>query len=102
MSMANDYTLEIAGVGTVKLKMYDGTVCTIQEARHVKGLKKNLLSIRQLDDLRYGKHVEDDSFEAKQEHEAQEPEEPDGVEVRRSTRQKGKPNWQTDYVMESH
>lgn len=40
-----------------------------------------------------GKSVEDDSFEAESEHEVQELEEPDGVEVRRRTRQKRKPNW---------
>ena len=56
--MGNDYALEIAGVGTVKIKMYDGTVCTIQEVQHVKGLKKNLLSIGQLDDLGRKTHIE--------------------------------------------
>lgn len=49
--MGNYYTLEIDGVGIIKIKMYDDTVCTIQEVRRVKGLKKSLLSIRQLDDL---------------------------------------------------
>ena len=47
--MGDDHALEIAGIGTIKLKMYDGTICTIQEVRHVKGLKKNLLSLGQLD-----------------------------------------------------
>ncbi|GKD59390.1 gag-pol polyprotein, partial [Tanacetum coccineum] len=32
-------------------KMHDGIVCTIRDVRHVKSLKKNLLSLRQLDDL---------------------------------------------------
>ncbi|TXG73221.1 hypothetical protein EZV62_001800 [Acer yangbiense] len=49
--MGNDHALEIAGIGTIKIKMYDGTIRTIQEVRHVKGLKKNLLSLGQLDDL---------------------------------------------------
>jgi len=31
--------------------MHDGIIRTIQEVRHVKGLKKNLLSIGQFDDL---------------------------------------------------
>nr|KYP42748.1 Retrovirus-related Pol polyprotein from transposon TNT 1-94 [Cajanus cajan] len=56
--MGNDHALEIAGVGTIKLKMYDGTIRTIQGVRHVKGLKKNLLSIGQLDDLKCKIHVE--------------------------------------------
>ncbi|KAG6418890.1 hypothetical protein SASPL_121096 [Salvia splendens] len=49
--MGNDQALEIAGVGTIKIKMFDGTVRTIQDVRHVRGLKKNLLSLGQLDDL---------------------------------------------------
>ena len=56
--MGNDHALEIAGIGTVKLKMYDGTIRTIQGVRHVKGLKKNLLSIGQLDDLGCKFHIE--------------------------------------------
>ncbi|TXG65810.1 hypothetical protein EZV62_007085 [Acer yangbiense] len=49
--MGNDHALEIAGIGTIKIKMHDGTIRSIQEVRHVKGLKKNLLSLGQLDDL---------------------------------------------------
>ena len=49
--MGNDHALDIAGVGTIKLKMHDGIIRTIEGVRHVKGLKKNLLSIGQLDDL---------------------------------------------------
>lgn len=51
MYMGNDHALEIAGIGTIRLKMHDGTVRKIQGVRHVNGLKKNLLSIGQLDDL---------------------------------------------------
>ncbi|KAI9198581.1 hypothetical protein LWI28_018562 [Acer negundo] len=49
--MGNDHALEIDGIGTIKIKMHDGTIRTIYEVRHVKGLKKNLLSLGQLDDL---------------------------------------------------
>ena len=35
--MGNDHALEIVGVGTIKLKMYDGIVRTIQGVLHVKG-----------------------------------------------------------------
>ncbi|KAE8710792.1 hypothetical protein F3Y22_tig00110319pilonHSYRG00355 [Hibiscus syriacus] len=45
----NDHALEIVGVGTIKLKMYDGTIKFVRDVRHVKGLKKNLLSYRLLD-----------------------------------------------------
>ncbi|KAI9180139.1 hypothetical protein LWI28_001624 [Acer negundo] len=56
--MGNDHALEIAGIGTIKIKMHGDTVCTIQEVRHVKGLKKNLLSLGQLDDLGCKSHIE--------------------------------------------
>ena len=46
-----DNALKIIGIGTIKLKMHDGTIRTIQGVRHVEGLKKNLLSLGQLDDL---------------------------------------------------
>ena len=45
--MGNDHALEIAGVGTIRLKMHDDTIRKIQGVRHVKGLKKNLLSVGQ-------------------------------------------------------
>ncbi|KAK8511542.1 hypothetical protein V6N12_038144 [Hibiscus sabdariffa] len=45
----NDHALEIVGVGTIKLKMYDGTIKIVRDVRHVKGLKKNLLSYGLLD-----------------------------------------------------
>ena len=48
--MRNVHALEIVGISNVKIKVYDGIVCTIQGVRHVKGLKKNLLFIEQLDD----------------------------------------------------
>ncbi|GJW89089.1 zinc finger, CCHC-type containing protein [Tanacetum coccineum] len=47
----NDHELKIIGIGSVMVKMHDGTVYTIRDVRHVEGLKKNLLSLRQLDDL---------------------------------------------------
>ncbi|KAE8656252.1 Retrovirus-related Pol polyprotein from transposon TNT 1-94 [Hibiscus syriacus] len=34
----NDYALEIVGVGTIKLKMYDGTIKVVRDVRHVKAL----------------------------------------------------------------
>jgi len=43
--MGNDYALEIVGVGTIKTKMFDGFVRTLQGVRCMKGLKKYLLSI---------------------------------------------------------
>ncbi|GJZ65614.1 retrovirus-related pol polyprotein from transposon TNT 1-94 [Tanacetum coccineum] len=47
----NDHELKIIGIGSIMVKMHDGTVRTIRDVRHVEGLKKNLLSLGQLDDL---------------------------------------------------
>ncbi|GJS29651.1 gag-pol polyprotein [Tanacetum coccineum] len=49
--LCNDHELKIIGIGSIMVKMHDGTVHTIRDVRHVKGLKKNLLSLGQLDDL---------------------------------------------------
>ncbi|KAH9701426.1 hypothetical protein KPL71_024990 [Citrus sinensis] len=56
--MGDDHALEIAGIGTIKIKIFDGTIRTIGEVRHVNGLKKNLLSLGQMDNHGYKNHVE--------------------------------------------
>ena len=45
--MGDNHALEITGIGTIKIKMFDGTIRTIEEVRYVNGLKKNLLSLGQ-------------------------------------------------------
>ena len=61
--MEDDHALEITGVDTIKLWMYDGRIHTIQDVRHVKGLKKNLLSIGQFDDLGLKTQIENGIME---------------------------------------
>ena len=56
--MGDNHTLEIASIGTIKIKIFDGTVRTIEEVRHVNDLKKNLLSLGQIDSHRCKTHVE--------------------------------------------
>jgi len=56
--MGNDHALKIVGVGAVKIKMLDGSICKLQGVRHVKGLRKNLLSIGQLNELGFKTHIE--------------------------------------------
>ncbi|KAH9802840.1 retrovirus-related pol polyprotein from transposon TNT 1-94-like protein [Citrus sinensis] len=58
--MGNDHALEITGIGTIKIKMFDGTIRTIGEVRHVNGLKKNILSLGQMDSHGYETHVENE------------------------------------------
>lgn len=48
--MGDDHALDVIGIGSIKIKMYDRTIRTIQEVRHVKDLRKNLLSLGQLDE----------------------------------------------------
>ena len=43
--MGDDHALEIANISSIKIKMFDGAVCAIEEVRHIKDPKKNLLSL---------------------------------------------------------
>ncbi|KAH9681068.1 hypothetical protein KPL71_026802 [Citrus sinensis] len=56
--MGDDHALEITGIGTIKMKMFNGTIRTIGEVRHVNSLKKNLLSLGQIDNHECKTHVE--------------------------------------------
>ena len=56
--MGDDYALEIDDISTTHIKMFDSTIRTIEEVRHVKGLRKNLLSLGQMDSRWYKTHVE--------------------------------------------
>ena len=44
--MGDDHTLETASVGSIKIKMFNGIVCTIQEVCHIKGMKKKSIVFR--------------------------------------------------------
>ena len=39
--MDDNHALEIVNIGTIKINMYNGIICTIQGVQHVTGLKKN-------------------------------------------------------------
>ena len=56
--MGDDNALEIVGIGTVKIKMFDGIVRIFQDVRHVKGLMKNLLFVGQINSLGCKTYVE--------------------------------------------
>ena len=55
--MGNNYALEIVDINSTKVKMDDDMIHIILEVWHVKGLKKNLPSMGQLDDLGYEFHA---------------------------------------------
>ncbi|KAG8482488.1 hypothetical protein CXB51_024221 [Gossypium anomalum] len=51
--MGNNASCKITGVGTIKVKMFDGVVRTLSDVRHVPELKKNLISLSTLDSKGY-------------------------------------------------
>ena len=51
--MGNNASCEPVGMGNVKIKMYDDTVKTLSDVRHVLKLKKNLISLIFLDSNGY-------------------------------------------------
>ena len=51
--MGNDATYSIIGIGTVKIKMFDGVVRAFENVTHILDLRKNLISLGVLDDLGY-------------------------------------------------
>ena len=53
VKMGNDATCPVIGIGTVKIKMFDGIVRVLSNVRHVLDLRKNLISLGVLDDLGY-------------------------------------------------
>ena len=53
VQMGNDATCPVIGIGTVKIKMFDGVVRVLNNVRYVPNLRKNLISIGVLDDLGY-------------------------------------------------
>ena len=47
--MGNNASCKVAGIGTVKIKMFDGVVRTLSDVRHIPDLKRNLISLSTLD-----------------------------------------------------
>ncbi|KAL0363821.1 UNVERIFIED_CONTAM: Retrovirus-related Pol polyprotein from transposon TNT 1-94 [Sesamum angustifolium] len=43
--LGDDRCCNIVGVGDVRTKMYDGTIRTLSDVRHIQDLKKNLISL---------------------------------------------------------
>ena len=47
--MGNNASCKIAGIGMVRIKMFDGVVRTLGDVRHIPDLKRNLISLSTLD-----------------------------------------------------
>jgi hypothetical protein len=51
--MGNDATCTIIGMRTIKIKMSDGVVRTLEKVRHIPDMRKNLISLGTLDSKGY-------------------------------------------------
>lgn len=51
--MGNNARCKIAGIGRIRIKMFDGTIRPLDEVRHVPNLKRNIISLSTLDLKRY-------------------------------------------------
>lgn len=49
MFMGNNVSCQTVGVGNVRIKMFDGTLRTLNDVRHVPKLKKILICLEVLD-----------------------------------------------------
>ncbi len=43
--------LQVIGIGTMKIKMFNGAVRVFEDVRYISDLRKNLISLGVLDDL---------------------------------------------------
>ena len=51
--MGYNSSCRIAGIGAVRIKMFDGVVRTLDDVRHVPDMKRNMISLSTLDSKRY-------------------------------------------------
>ncbi|KAG8475483.1 hypothetical protein CXB51_032327 [Gossypium anomalum] len=60
--MGNNASCKIAGVGTIKVKMFDGVIRKLSDMRHIPELKRNLISLGTLDSKGYRYTAESGGF----------------------------------------
>jgi hypothetical protein len=51
--MGNDISCKVVGVGSIQIKMFDGTVKILTDVKHIPELRKNLISLGVLDTRGY-------------------------------------------------
>lgn len=49
--MGNDHHYKVFGIGTIKIRMYDGMIRTLIDVWYVPDMKKKLISLHVLDNL---------------------------------------------------
>ena len=57
--MGNNNTCKAKGIGTVQLKLHDGTVRDLQDVRYIPDLKKSLISLGALESHGYSITLKD-------------------------------------------
>jgi hypothetical protein len=57
--MSDNSPCEVVGMGTNKIKMFDGVVRTLTEVQHVPSMCRNLISLSTLDTKRYKYYARD-------------------------------------------
>ena len=50
MYLADGSTLDVVGMGNVRILLSNGSVWLLEKVRHIPELKRNLISVGQLDD----------------------------------------------------
>ena len=53
MYLANGIALNVVGMGDVRILLPNGSVWLLEKVRHILDLRRNLISVRQLDDEGY-------------------------------------------------
>ena len=56
--MGNNAMCRVIGIGTVKLRLQDGTLLMIKQVKHVPDLKRNLISLEMFDQIGYNIRLE--------------------------------------------
>ena len=51
--MGDDSACKVAGIGSIQIKMFDGTIRTLTDVRFIPNMKRNLISLSALDDKGY-------------------------------------------------
>jgi hypothetical protein len=59
VTLADGSTLSVAGVGTVRFRMWDGVIRTVTGVRYVPGIRRGIVSLSELDSHGYELRIRD-------------------------------------------
>lgn len=58
MMIRNNIVCKVIGIRNISLRLHDGTITKVKQVRHVLNLKRNLISLRMLDQMGYNIKLE--------------------------------------------